>query len=68
MTESIDEAAALPLDSRRPCPYSEETVTGCRHYAPVSVHGGFPGAACCHWAVNLSTHDYIRTLMCRRPV
>jgi hypothetical protein len=47
------------------CPYSEETVTGCRNYLPVSQHGGFPGAARCRFALRLLTSEYIRHTLCR---
>jgi len=65
MTERRD-GETRPLDELRPCPYSEETVTGCRNYLPVSQHGGFPGAAACRLAVRLPGSDYIRQTVCRR--
>lgn len=47
------------------CPYSEETMTGCRNYLPVSQHGGFPGAARCQFALRLPTSEYIEHTLCR---
>ena len=55
-------------DTLGPCPYSEETVTGCRHYIPVSQHGGSPGASRCRLAVNLPAPDYIQRSVCRRRI
>lgn len=55
-------------DALGSCPYSEETVTGCRYYLPVSQHGGFPGAASCRLAVKLPTSDYIHHTVCRRRI
>lgn len=48
------------------CPYSEETVAGCRHYRPISAHGDFPEAAHCAEASVLSGADHIRQTICRR--
>jgi hypothetical protein len=48
------------------CPYSEETVAGCRHYRPISAHGDFPEAAHCAKASVLSGADHIRHTICRR--
>jgi hypothetical protein len=48
------------------CPYSEETVAGCRHYRPVSAHGDFPGAGHCEEASVLNGVDHIRHTICRR--
>ena len=52
----------------RVCPFSHETVAGCRNYVPVSEHGDFPEAADCVFAqkVRVSTHVR-RTLCSRRP-
>ena len=55
-------------DALGSCPYSEETMTGCRHYLPVSQHGGFPGAARCRLAMKLPTPDYIHQAVCRRRI
>ena len=55
-------------DALGSCPYSEETVTGCRFYLPVSQHGGFPGAARCQLAVKLPTPNYIHQSVCRRRI
>jgi hypothetical protein len=60
--------AALSVDNGELCPYSEETVAGCRNYVPASEHGGFPGAAHCQWAMRLPTSQYIRNSLCRRRV
>jgi len=48
------------------CPYSEETVMGCRHYEPVSAHGDFPEAAHCKEASVISGSDHVRHTVCRR--
>jgi len=48
------------------CAYSEETLTACRHYMPVSRHGDFPGAARCQLAVERPAPDYILRIVCRR--
>jgi hypothetical protein len=48
------------------CPYSEETVAGCRYYRPISAHGDFPEAAHCAEAFVLSGADHIRHTICRR--
>jgi hypothetical protein len=56
-----DGAAASGL-----CPYSEETVAGCRHYRPISTHGDFPEAAHCAEAAVLSGANHIRHTICRR--
>jgi hypothetical protein len=58
--------AAPPCATQVLCPYSEETMAGCRHYLPVSQHGGFPGAGLCRWAVKVPTSCYIRTMVCTR--
>ncbi|MFI5287591.1 MAG: hypothetical protein ACHQ4F_14910 [Candidatus Dormibacteria bacterium] len=58
--------AAPPGDTQALCPYSEETMAGCRHYLPVSQHGGFPGAGHCRLAVKVPTSCYIRTMVCTR--
>jgi hypothetical protein len=52
----------------RPCPYSEETVVGCRYYRPRSAHGDFPGAGQCADAVILSGTHHIRQTICRREL
>ena len=54
------------VDSLGLCPYSEETVAGCRHYTPVSEHGDFPGAGHCKEAFTLSGTDHIRYILCGR--
>ena len=48
------------------CPYSEETVVGCRFYRPVSAHGDFPGAAHCEDASVLNGADHVRYTVCQR--
>jgi hypothetical protein len=48
------------------CPYSEETVVGCRYYRPRSAHGGFPGAGRCADAEIVSADRHIRQTICRR--
>ena len=63
-------ADAQPVDSGVDalglCPYSEETVAGCRHYHPVSAHGDFPGAGRCIDAFVISGTDHIRYTICSR--
>jgi hypothetical protein len=59
---------ALTVCADRPCPYSEETVVGCRFYTPRSAHGDFPGAAQCADAVIISGAHHIRQTVCRREV
>ena len=48
------------------CPYSEETVAGCRYYRPISAHGDFPEAAHCAEASVLGVDGHIRHTICRR--
>jgi hypothetical protein len=48
------------------CPYSEETLTGCRFYQPISEHGGFPEAGQCKDAFLISGADHIRSTICAR--
>lgn len=48
------------------CPYSEETVVGCRYYRPISAHGDFPEAAHCAEASVLGGAGHIRHTICRR--
>ena len=48
------------------CPYSEETLAGCRYYRPISAHGDFPEAAHCAEASVVSGADHIRHTICRR--
>jgi hypothetical protein len=48
------------------CPYSEETVAGCRYYRPISAHGDFPEAAHCAEASALHGSSHIRHTICRR--
>ncbi len=48
------------------CPYSGETVAGCRHYQPVSAHGDFPEAGRCIDAVVISGTGHIRYTICGR--
>ena len=48
------------------CPYSEETVVGCRFYRPVSAHGDFPGAGHCEDASVLNGADHVRYTVCQR--
>jgi hypothetical protein len=67
MVRGSDRPAQLE-DELDVCPYSEETVTGCRNYVAVSQHGGFPGAARCRHAVQLPTSEYIRHTLCRRRI
>jgi len=54
------------LDSLVPCPYSEETLAGCRHYRPRSAHGDFPEAGQCTEAFTISGTEHIRHIICRR--
>jgi len=54
------------VDSLGLCPYSEETVAGCRHYRPVSAHGDFPEAGHCVDAVVISGTGHIRQTICGR--
>ncbi len=58
----LDEGVAAP----GLCPYSEETVAGCRHYRPLSAHGDFPEAAHCAEASVLGGAGHIRHTICRR--
>jgi hypothetical protein len=54
------------VDALGLCPYSEETVAGCRHYHPISAHGDFPEAAHCSDAIVISGTDHIRHTICGR--
>ena len=57
---------ASDVDTLGLCPYSEETVAGCRHYHPVSAHGDFPEAGHCIDAVVISGTGHIRHTICAR--
>lgn len=61
-------ATGIPdgVDALGLCPYSEETVAGCRHYLPVSEHGDFPEAGHCRDAFLISGTDHIRYTICAR--
>lgn len=48
------------------CPYSRETVAGCRFYRPRSEHGSGPDAADCAFSVATAPGPHIRTVTCRR--
>ena len=52
------------VDALGLCPYSEETVAGCRYYHPLSAHGDFPEAGRCTDAVVISGTDHIRRTIC----
>ncbi len=54
------------VDALGLCPYSEETVAGCRYYHPVSAHSDFPEAGHCTDAVVISGSDPIRYTICCR--
>ena len=53
-------------DAQARCPYSEETLVGCRYYTPRSAHGDFPEAAQCAEAEIVSGPQHIRQAICRR--
>jgi hypothetical protein len=53
-------------DVAPPCPYSEETVVGCRYYRPRSAHGDFPDAGQCADAEIVSAGSHVRQTICRR--
>ena len=59
-------AGESDVDALGLCPYSEETVAGCRHYRPVSAHGDFPEAGQCIDAVVISGTGHIRYTICGR--
>ena len=48
------------------CPYSRETLAGCRLYRPRSEHGAGPDAAECAFSVATEPGPYLRTVICRR--
>jgi hypothetical protein len=50
----------------RTCPFSDETVVGCRHYLAVSEHGDFPGAADCRFEQRLRVTEHVRRRLCQR--
>ena len=54
------------VDALELCPYSEETVAGCRHYQPISAHGDFPEAGRCTDAFVISGTGHIRNTICSR--
>ncbi|HVC41543.1 MAG TPA: hypothetical protein VND54_06165 [Candidatus Saccharimonadales bacterium] len=64
-TRAVNAVATID-DSSASCPYSEETVVGCRFYRPVSAHGDFPEAGHCADASVLTSADHIRHTICRR--
>ncbi len=60
--------AGSPVRADEPafCPYSEETVTGCRHYRAKSEHGDFADAAECQAVLVISLSSHQRQRTCRR--
>lgn len=54
------------VDALELCPYSEETIAGCRYYHPLSAHGDFPDAGHCTDAFVISGTDHIRYAICGR--
>ncbi len=54
------------VDALGLCPYSEETLNGCRHYHPIAEHGDFPEAGHCKDAFLISGADHIRYTICAR--
>ena len=48
------------------CPYSRETVAGCRFYRPRSEHGSGPDAADCALSVVTEPVPHLRMVLCRR--
>lgn len=64
------QAAGTPVpsgvDALGLCPYSEETLNGCRHYHPIAEHGDFPEAGHCRDALLISGADHIRHTICAR--
>ena len=62
----VRESKSAPSNARL-CPYSRETVAGCRLYRPRSEHGSGPDAADCGWSVATEPGPHLRTVICRRP-
>ena len=61
-----DEYSPVHVDEPVFCPYSEETVAGCRHYRSKSEHGDFPDAAECEWVLVVSLSSHQRRRICGR--
>lgn len=66
-SEPHAESAATPESGAfGACPYSEETVAGCRFYRAAAQHGAYPGAAECRSAIAMSGPVYLRRRVCLR--
>jgi hypothetical protein len=67
-TPSAHAAATADTNVFAVCPYSEETLAGCRFYRAASQHAAYPGAADCRSAIALSGPIYLRRRACRRGI
>jgi hypothetical protein len=60
--------ADVTKETARVCPFSDETVVGCRHYVPVSEHGDFSTAGECRFVQTLQVTEHVRQKHCRRQL
>jgi hypothetical protein len=55
-------------DTRKECPYSAETIAGCRYYEPRSHHASAPGSELCRHVVVEQRGTPVRRLRCVREM
>jgi hypothetical protein len=68
VASSRTSGAGITEEIPRVCPFSDETVVGCRHYVPVSEHGDSPWAGECRFAQTFRVTEHVRRRHCRRTM